>query len=1063
MTTWFRRAAAWAIAAMLTVWSAGPLFAQGVTSAAVSGRVTQAGGQPVEGATVIIINTSTGQRFQIQTRAGGRYSLENVPPGGPYTISARGIGFQPNDLTGVQLNLGQRFTANFELTQSVVQVQELTINAAVDPLINKGRTGAASTISDSAIANLPTLSRNFTDFVVTSPQVVATPNGGPSIGGSNNRFNNIQVDGGVNNDLFGLGATGVPGGQVNARPVPLDAVKEFQVLVSPFDVRQGGFTGGLVNAITKSGTNDFHWDAWVGIQNEGLVGKDSAGNKSTSFSTTLFGGSIGGPIIKDKAQFFVSADIQKKTTPYSGQLLGPTPAADALAVADTLKARFGVDAGSAGTFDRDNPGTNLFAKVTAQAGQSGQVEISDNYGKTTDNNILSRSTNGNYQLTAGGYQIQNTTNRAMLRWTTVLGERYNNELITGYQTVRDKRPPNSNFATVIVQDGGGLNITTGAERFSQANLLNQDIFELTDNLSFDLNAKNRLTVGTHNEFFKFHNVFFPQSIGQWTFSSLANFNLGTASQYQRALTAAKAGITGGRTDGPIADFSVRQYGLYLQDQWSPTPKWTVQVGLRADDPTFPASPAFNQQLSDSMGINTGVFPSGNILWSPRVGFNYDAMGDGSLIVRGGIGVFSGRPPYVWLANAYANSGMEQATLTCGTGNPGSTVPFFSLDSSYTSCPTGSLSPAKATINYFDKNFKFPQTFRVALGADKKLPWGMVGSVDLTYASNYNTLYLNDVNLKGIQGVLSGEGNRPVYGNPGVLGDTATLNPAPIKATGGSNFAQVIKHTNQSKDYSYSGSLQLAKNFSDHVSFTAGYTYSRAYDLISQTSSIAASNLGFATLDGTLADRNVRPSYFDRPNKVTISGTYHFPHGINASLIYIGVSGSPYAYVVSGDANFDGIGISQQNDLFYVPKDTADITVDAQGTPNATVVADKAKLFNYINGESCLASQRGQVMRRNSCRNPWANFLNANLAWTLPQVHGNRLEISADIINLLHLMSSSWGIVRTTSFFEGQNIVRKIGYDQAKQRNRYTLALPTQNVQDVNLSRWRIQIGAKYAF
>ncbi|HEV2290680.1 MAG TPA: carboxypeptidase regulatory-like domain-containing protein, partial [Gemmatimonadales bacterium] len=385
MTTWFRRAAAWAIAATLAVLAAGPLSAQGVTSAAVSGRVTQAGGQPVEGATVIIINTSTGQRFQIQTRAGGRYSLENVPPGGPYTISARGVGFQPNNLSGVQLNLGQRFTHDFELTQAVVQVQELTINAAVDPLINKGRTGAASTISDSAIANLPTISRNFTDFVVTSPQVVATPNGGPSIGGSNNRFNNIQVDGGVNNDLFGLGASGVPGGQVSARPVPLDAVKEFQVLVSPFDVRQGGFTGGLVNAITKSGTNDFHWDAWLSLQNQGLVGNDSSGKGANTFSTTMFGGSISGPIVKNKAQFFVSADIQKKTLPYAGALLNAGKNGDALAVADTLAARYpALTAGSPGTFNENNPGTNIFAKVTAQAGQNGQIEFSDNYGKTTD-------------------------------------------------------------------------------------------------------------------------------------------------------------------------------------------------------------------------------------------------------------------------------------------------------------------------------------------------------------------------------------------------------------------------------------------------------------------------------------------------------------------------------------------------------------------------------------------------------------------------------------------------------------------------------------------------------
>lgn len=1054
MTSWLRRATAWAIAAGTVIFAAGSLNAQGVSSAAVQGRVLQAGGQPVEGATVIITNASTGQRFQVQTRAGGRYTLDNVPPGGPYTISARGVGFQPNTRSGVQLALGQRFQADFELTQSVVQVQELQINGAVDPLINKGRTGATSRISDSAIANLPTLTRNFTDLISTSPQVVAAPGGDPHIAGSNNRFNNIQIDGAVNNDLFGLGASGVPGGQTeNARPIPLDAVKEFQILVSPFDIRQGNFTGGLVNAITKSGTNEWHGDAWVQAQNEGLVGKDSAGNSATSFNTTRFGGSLGGPIVKDKAQFFLSADIQHSVAPYSGALLPTATDTVARNIADTMQSKYNVAAGTQGTFNANNPATNIFAKVTAQAGDNGQIEISNNYGRTTADNIFAgRSINGNYALTSNMYQIQNTTNSTRLRWTSVFGQRYNNELIAGYQTIRDNRPPNSTFPTVIVQAGGGLNVISGAERFSQANSLNQDIIELTDNLSFDLNAQNRLTVGTHNEFFGFKNVFFPQSLGQWTFSSVANFNAGTPSQYTRALTAAQAGIAGGRTDGPVANFDVRQFGFYAQDQWTPSPRMTVQIGLRADDPTFPVTPAFNQMLKDSMGINTGVFPSGNILWSPRVGVNYDVKGDQSLIIRGGAGVFSGRPPYVWLSNAYANTGLEQAQLTCN----GAAAPFFSLDSAYTQCAGGGpASVPTPTINVFDKNFKFPQTFRVALGADKRLPWGMVGSVDLLYALNYNSLYLNDANLAGVQGTLSGEGGRAVYGNP------ALANPTPIKATGGSRFAQVIVQTNQNNDYAYSAAFQVQKNFSDHVDFSAGYTYSRAFDEISLTSSIAASNLGFATLDGTLANRNVRPAAFDRPNKITISGTYHFPYSIDATLMYIGISGTPYAYVVSGDANFDGIGVSQQNDLFYVPKDSTDITMN--GATAAARTAQFDSLNNYINRESCLAGQRGKIMQRDSCRNPWANYLNASLSWTLPQVRGQRLEISADVFNLLHLLNSDWGVVRTTSGFEGQNLVRRTGYDVVNQRNIYSLALPQQNVQSVSASRWRVQLGAKYAF
>ena len=1047
MQLWVRRVVALASFALLAMVVAGRVAAQGVTSASITGTVTQEGGQAVEGATIVVTNTQTGQRFQVVSRAGGRFTFENLSPGGPYTIEARAIGFQPNSRTGVMLSLGQRFAANFAMSQAAVQVEELTVNAAVDPLINRARTGAATTISDSTVAALPTLSRNFTDFVVASPHVVSAPGQGPSIAGSNNRFNNIQIDGAVNNDLFGLGSSGVPGGQnENARPIPLDAVKQFQVLVSPFDVRQGGFTGGLINAVTKSGTNEYHGDVWVQSQNQHFVGNDSANNPLSRFNTTRFGGSVGGPIIRDRAQFFVSADIQHSLSPFSGQLLTSTNPTIAQQFADTLKALYGVDAGTAGTFDANNPATNLFGKVTAQLGNNSTLELSENYGRTTADNIFAgRSTNGNYALTSNMYLIRNTTNSLRAKWTSVLRERYNNEMIVGFQTIRDNRPPNAGYATVQMATGvNGVTLIAGAERFSQANTLDQNIFELTDNVSFDLNAQHRLTVGTHNEFFSFRNVFFPQSIGQWDFVSLDSLVAGNAHQYTRALPAAVAGIPGGRTDGPISDFGVRQYGLYVQDQWTPTPRWTVQAGLRIDDPTFADKPAFNQQLKDSMGFNTSEFPSGNLLIAPRFGFNYDVQGDGSLILRGGAGVFSGRPPYVWLSNAFGNTGKEQAQLTCNTaGN----VPFFSLDSAYTACATPSpITAPKTTVNLFDKDFKFQQTARFTLGGDKKLPWGMVGSVDLMYAKNYNTLYLNDANLAGVQGTLAGEGNRPVYGDPTVAA------PVPIKATGGSNFNQVIVHTNQNKDYSWSASFQVAKNFSDNVEFAVGYTHSRAYDLISQTSSIAASNLGFAPLDGTLADRNVRPSAFDRPNKVTISGTYHFPNNVSLGLIYIGISGTPYGYVVNGDANFDGIGTSQQNDMFYVPKDSADIHL---ATPS-----DWSKLNNYINGQSCLNSQRGHVMERTSCRNPWQNYLNGSLTWPLVT---HNLEIEADVINLLHLLNSDWGVIRSTSTFEGTNIVKKTGYDQPNQRNIYSLALPVQDLQSTALSRWRIQIGAKYTF
>lgn len=335
MQLWVRRVVALLSLFVLTAAVAGTASAQGVTSASITGVVTQDGGAALVGATVVVTNASTGQRFQVLTRAGGRFNIENLPPGGPYIVEVRAIGFQAGRRTGVRLELGQRYASDFALTQAVVEVEALTVTGGEDALINRGRTGSASTISDSAISNLPLLGRNFTDLIVTSPAVVAVPNGGPSIAGANNRFNNIQLDGSANNDLFGLGSTGAPGGQTGGKAVSLDAVSEFQVLVAPFDVRQSGFTGGLVNAVTKSGTNRFEGSVYLFNQTDALVGLSPVDNSKVSeFSINQFGGSIGGPIVRDRAHFFASLELQKRTFPYGGVLLNTSdPAVAVLAAA----------------------------------------------------------------------------------------------------------------------------------------------------------------------------------------------------------------------------------------------------------------------------------------------------------------------------------------------------------------------------------------------------------------------------------------------------------------------------------------------------------------------------------------------------------------------------------------------------------------------------------------------------------------------------------------------------------------------------------------------------------
>jgi len=597
----------------------------------------------------------------------------------------------------------------------------------------------------------------------------------------------------------------------------------------------------------------------------------------------------------------------------------------------------------------------------------------------------------------------------------------------GRQTVRDNREIPNRVPQIMVQDGLNRYIAAGGERFSHANALDQDIYELTANYTMAL-GNHRLTIGTHNEFFSFVNVFFEGSLGVWTFNNVADLEAATPapSRYLRNLEL--------RPGGATADFGVRQFGGYLQDQWNPTERLALTAGLRFDVP-FSDKPVTNAALAadPNFGFDTGNFPSGNLLVSPRVGFNYDLNGDNSTVIRGGAGIFSGRPPYVWIANAFTTTGGERVTITC----TGAGVPAFTVDPDNQpgSCANAGVpQPPAATVNFIPADFRFQQALKFSLGLDHRLPWSMVGTVDFLHTRARNQLYFNDANR--VPGAVNAEG-RQLYTRVSTA------------------FNQVVVHENRNADRATQLTLQLQKSFSDGMSFSAAYTRSKSEDLFTLGSSIATSNLANTTLDGTLADRNLRPSALDVPHKLQIAGTANLPFGLIGSVIYVGRSGNPYAYTVSGtDVNGDGIST---NDLFYVPTDASDITL---ANP-----ADFARLDAFIEGEECLASQRGQIMERNSCRNPWQSFINVRLGKNIRTFRTQRMEITADVFNFLNLINGDWGLVRQTNTFEQRPLISHSGPDAVNNRPQYTLPtnLPSREQVQVTPSRWRIQLGARYAW
>jgi hypothetical protein len=506
-------------------------FAQGVTTGAVSGTVTNEQGQPVESAQIEVVNRATGSRSGSISRSDGRFYVQGLEVGGPYTVTVRRIGFSPRDTSGVYVSLGQNARVDLALSAQATQLAGVNVVGASSAVISSSHKGIATTITDSVIARFPSLNRNFTDFVALSPQI-STKGPGNSGGGQNNRFNGIQIDGSVANDLFGLGSTGQPGGQAGAKQISLEAVKEYQVLLSPFDVRQGNFTGALVNAVTKSGSNQLHGSATFANRNERLE-RDIDYLRAAPFTVKQEGFWLGGPIIKDKLLFSVAPEWQQQNAPSAGPYIGqpagltPKPPATSAGVdslVNILTTQYGfADPGNGAVVKNNNPLANMFARVDLiNLPVSSRLVARYNY-VDGQQDIFSRSAT-RLNLSNNGYNFRSTTNSYLTQLFSSMDNGSNNEFLVGLTRIRDKRitPIQAPFLVIsrtTSQAGGTGQMSAGTENSSQGNELDQDIFELTDNFTIPM-GNHRFTLGTKNEFFKVRNLFSQNSLGNFTFGTL---------------------------------------------------------------------------------------------------------------------------------------------------------------------------------------------------------------------------------------------------------------------------------------------------------------------------------------------------------------------------------------------------------------------------------------------------------------------------------------------------------------------------------------------------------------
>lgn len=1027
MTRWLRAGLLVAIA------GSADLSAQGLSGASIEGTASTASGTPVAGASVALRHLGNGTTRATLTSSLGRYRFDHVEVGGPYRIEARAIGFELVAITGLTLHLGDRVERRLIFAERPVVLEDVVVRGS--DLRDPGAGGASSTIPGPAVRTLPLLNRNFVGLFATTSQAV-----GFSIGGQHPRYNAIQVDGGGATDVFGVGVT--PGSAAGAKAISLEALEELRILIAPFDVRQGGFTGGLINAVTRSGTNRFRGSVFGTVARPELVGADTAGVGVTEFNIFQYGLSVGGPIRRDRLHFFLAADLQTRRTPF----VGPEASNPATGISDSIarragqvfRDRYGFDPGGPESPILSQPDRNLFTKLSWQPTPSHRLELSHNWVDASVDDLgrtqITRQNRDGWQLSNSGLVIKVRANTTRLRAVSAFGTA-SNELVASVQVVDEARESSLRVPLFLVQGSPGRYLAAGSVKGAQGTETDQRVIELTDNLSWSHGA-HQFTVGTQNQRIRISDTFFLGAWGVWTFGSVDALERREANRYEVALPL--------RPRGPLADYGVTQLAGYIQDRWQASSRLTITAGLRADVPFFEA-PLRNNALADStaLGVDTGRFPSGNVVVSPRVGLSYQLGAARRTLLRAGAGGFVGRPPLAWLTSAYVNTGQEQTLLVC-TG-PTVPAPVTEIDRLPSRCLGPGAPPAVATINTFTPAFRMPQAIKYVLGVDHDAGRGFTASIDVVHTRTRNQLYVTDRNL--VPGSKNTEG-RLMYGTINPI--TSAAVPARVVAAG---FGPVFEFGNRSADRATSATVTVAKQWPSGGLIQMSYTWSKTEDLMSLAGLTGTFLLQNAPIVGTIANRRLSRSARDVPHNLVVIASAPIGFGVTGSMFLRARSGTPYAYVATGDANADG---ASGNDLLFVPRDAADVSLFNPARYPA--------LDQFIASEPCLQRHRGRVMSRNACRNPAVRTMDVRLARGF-SLGGQRLEVGVEAFNALALLKRDWGLVRETSAREQLELLAVAGWDAAANRPTYRVpdVLPSRRAVAVDLSRWRLQVGARYAY
>ena len=1050
------------------------LQAQATTTGSIRGQVIDEGGQPVSNVTVAAVNQATGFTQGAQTGDDGTY-LIRLLPSGTYDVTARRIGLQPSSQPGVRVVVGTTAQVNFTLRTAAVTLTGVQIVAGAPP-IDVAEAGVSQTVSEEEINNLPTLGRDFTDFIalsgLVSPDPAATTGGQFSIGGQRPSQTNIQIDGvDANNSFFGENR----GGSRQPFSFSLESIREFQVITNAYDVEYGNYSGGVVNVITRSGTNQFNGSFYGNYRGDELTGKDFSGRAPIDFTAQQYSGVVDGPIVKDKLFYLLSADAQRRREPFrtvNPQFLRETGNEDAAAdlerfftILDTL---YGVENPAAGynVFDTSDDVLALFGRLDWTINPAHRLSVRNNY---TNHKNLNEAFDFNGGISrAEGFRSK--SNSFVSELNSVLRPNVFNVLRVQYSFEDRPRAGNDLRPQLMVPISGGRTVSYGGNNIAFRNSLDERKIQLINNLTVDLGAHS-LKFGTNNIFANVENVFWNRGSGIYEFASLDRFAAGIPRQYTRSQRADR--------QVPRAEFDVAEYSVYAQDDWQVTPKLLASIGLRYDISRYGDRPGRVLEVERALGLPTGIAPYDDNNVSPRVSFTYDVFGDATNVIKLGGGLFYGRVPYV-LGGNVASTEHPLLALTCAGvgGEPDAPLPpidYGSLsrtgEDNPFECRGGATLAGVPEYTFWSRDFELPETFKANIGYARTLDDRTTATLDVLMSSSRKLYTVRNLNLRDPQFTLDSEGGRQVFVPSSVFSPSSAAGPERLRNT---DFSNVFVNYNDGFARSLAASLRLSRRLGDSASVQASYTYTRAEDNSSYSCCTAFAGFENARIGaegpnfvGGVGDehRAWGPSQYVRDHTFIVSGFVRLPLAVQLSANWRLASGRPWGPEISGDLNGDGVRFNDRP-FIYAPEELP-VSVNPSGsTPVAEQIATtRARYADYLEEHECIGDYVGQIIPRNTCRQPWFNSFDVSIRRKFPTVNGQNLALSIDLFNVLNGLNSEWGRNRevTTS---ARNIFAPQGYDAETGQILYTVPSGFGNQREVGtnlVQQFSAQVGLRYSF